>query len=176
MLFQPLEGPSSIISAKLELSIFDYRFCSAPNRPADAMTQPEGVVLPAVTALEQDAEDDDDEPKTVTSKRHSKTRLKRSTVLAPPSPFKPAWKDYDVMRNRWRYIQPFTNQLYTHDIEIPRNGTDRWVKPQTVPVAIFGNIADATYFDRIISPEKRRNSELSPIPSGRSNDEHRSGT
>jgi hypothetical protein len=90
--------------------------------------------------------------------KSSPTRRKttKSTILSPPSPFKPLWADYDVMQNRWRYIRPFTEKLSDLELSIPANATDRWVKTQTSPVPIFGNIADATYFDFIMSPKQGR--------------------
>jgi hypothetical protein len=68
--------------------------------------------------------------------------------------FTPVWEDYDVMRNRWRYIKPYTTQLNEEQVKVPSNASDRWIQTAALPTPVFGNVADAEYFEKRINSPK----------------------
>jgi hypothetical protein len=66
--------------------------------------------------------------------------------------FNPQWGDYDVMRNRWNYVRAYNLLLENSDkLAIPTNATDKWVRLETLPLPVFGNIADAMYFEKRVA-------------------------
>ena len=84
---------------------------------------------------------------------NKKSNLKKKKRKKEPI-FNPRFDDYDVMRNRWNYLRPYTLLLNNTDkLNIPSNATDKWVRLDTLPLPVFGNIADAMYFEnRVGSP------------------------
>lgn len=81
---------------------------------------------------------------------------KPSSKKKAAAPFNPRWGDYDVMRGRWNYVRPYTTLLKEEaGIAIPSNATDRWVQLDTLPLPVYGNVADAMYLERRVGTHAR---------------------
>lgn len=77
--------------------------------------------------------------------QRKKISTKKGKPLDDETHFQPKWEDYDVMKNRWRYIRPQLGSLMARNDLIPKN-TSRKTMTKTGHV-VTGFVQDITRFE-----------------------------
>ena len=111
--------------------------------------QPRRTVTPKLDSLDVPAEDIYNRSIWSTSPIKTNIIAKKKKKKRKETAFVPKWEDYDVMSNRWNYVRPMNIMLKDEKrVHIPKNATDQWIQPETLPFPVFGNVADASYFEK----------------------------
>lgn len=86
--------------------------------------------------------------------QRKKVSTKKHKPLEEETHFQPKWNDYDVMKNRWRYIRPQLGSLMSRNDLVPRS-TTRTTMTQSGH-QINGIVQDILRFEKQISDRSQK--------------------